>query len=319
VKALRRKSAFAVTGTPIENRLIDLWSITDLVFPGHLGGQKGFEATYTDDLESAARLEALVSPIMLRRCVAEVATDLPDRIDIPQAIDLEPAEAEAYERVRQDIFNHFGTAATLVSLGALRMFCAHPSLVATQAGDVATFSKMQRLLEILEEIFALGEKVLIFTSYTKMADMIADQIIRRFGLIAEVLDGRTGIEDRQPMIDRFSHSNGAGALILNPRAGGTGLNITAANHVIHYNLEWNPAVEDQASARAFRRGQTKPVTVHRLFVAGTVEEVVDERVCRKRALSGAAVVGVEGKDEDYADIVAALQRSPLCLTDGNRV
>jgi SNF2 family DNA or RNA helicase len=100
-------------------------------------------------------------------------------------------------------------------------------------------------------------------------------------------------------------------LVLNPKAGGTGLNITAANHVIHYNLEWNPALEDQASARAHRRGQELPVTVHRLFVADTVEDVVHDRMSRKRAISGTAVVGVEGRDEDYADIVGALSRSPV--------
>jgi len=318
VKTLRRRSAFAVTGTPVENRLSDLWSITDLVLPGHLGTQKEFFGKYGDDVDGATRLEALVSPIMLRRRVAEVATDLPDRIDIPQAIEFEPAEAEAYERVRQNIFERFGSAATLVSLGALRMFCAHPSLVDSRTSDPLQFSKMQRLLEIIEEVFDAHEKVLIFTSYTKMADMIAEAIVQRFGVTAEVLDGRASIDDRQPMIDRLGSASGAGALILNPRAGGAGLNITAANHVIHYNLEWNPALEDQASARAFRRGQSRPVTVHRLFMAGTVEEVVDERVARKRAISAAAVVGIEGKDEDYDDIVAAMQRSPLHIPNGKQ-
>ncbi|MCP1245443.1 SWF/SNF helicase family protein [Acetobacter cerevisiae] len=118
------------------------------------------------------------------------------------------------------------------------------------------------------------------------------------------------IEERQPLIDRFSAITGGAALILNPKAGGAGLNITAANHVIHYNPEWNPALEDQASARAHRRGQTKPVTVHHLLIADTVEDVVAERLSRKRELSQAAVIGVEGRNDEYGDIVAALSRSP---------
>ena len=112
------------------------------------------------------------------------------------------------------------------------------------------------------------------------------------------------------MIDRFGSIKGGAVLVLNPKAGGAGLNIVAANHVIHYNPEWNPALEDQASARAHRRGQNLPVTVHRLLLADTVEDVVNDRLKRKRTLSNAAIVGIEGKDEDYSDIVAALSRSP---------
>jgi SNF2 family DNA or RNA helicase len=178
------------------------------------------------------------------------------------------------------------------------------------SGDPMSFTKFRRLDELVEEIFEQSEKVIIFTSFTAMADMIAGHIERRFGAFAGVIDGRLPIDDRQPLIDRFSAVRGGAALVLNPKAGGAGLNITAANHVIHYNPEWNPALEDQASARAYRRGQDRPVTVHRLLVADTVEDVVDERLSRKRALSATAVVGVEGKDDDYGDIVAALSRSP---------
>jgi SNF2 family DNA or RNA helicase len=143
-----------------------------------------------------------------------------------------------------------------------------------------------------------------------MADLIARHIETRYGTLAGVIDGRLAINDRQPLIDKFSLVIGGAALVLNPKAGGAGLNITAANHVIHYNPEWNPAMEDQASARAYRRGQKLPVTVHRLLMADTVEDVVDDRLRRKREISGAAVIGVEGKEDDYGDIVAALSRSP---------
>ena len=312
VKRLQREASLAVTGTPVENRLLDLWSIIDFVLPGHLGDAKAFEWKYSDDIDGAAKLEPLVSPLMLRRRVADVAQDLPSRIDIPQVVELDESEIAAYDSERERIYAEYGAAATLVALTSLRRFCAHPSLMSGNASmaDPMSFSKFRRMDEIVEEIFALGEKVIIFTSFTAMADMIARHIKTRFGAFAGVIDGRLPIDDRQPLIDRFSAVQGGAALVLNPKAGGAGLNITAANHVIHYNPEWNPALEDQASARAHRRGQQLPVTVHRLLVADTVEDVVDERLTRKRAISGTAVVGLEGREDDYGDIVAALMRSP---------
>ncbi len=312
VKRLQREAGLAVTGTPVENRLLDLWSIVDFVLPGHLGDAKVFASEYADDVDGAAKLEPLVSPLMLRRRVAEVAQDLPSRIDIPQVVELDEGEIAAYDTERERIYAEYGAAATLVALTSLRRFCAHPDLVSGNAdtADPMSFSKFRRMDEIVEEIFARGEKVIIFTSFTTMADMIARHIKSRFGAFVGVIDGRLPIDDRQPLIDRFSAVQGGAALVLNPKAGGAGLNITAANHVIHYNPEWNPALEDQASARAHRRGQRLPVTVHRLLVADTVEDVVDERLTRKRAISGTAVVGLEGREEDYGDIVAALMRSP---------
>lgn len=313
VKKLRRRSAVAVTGTPVENRLTDLWSITDFVLPGYLGTASEFQKRFEDDLDGAISLEKLASPIMLRRRVSEVAKDLPARIDIPQVIELEEDEAKAYETMREEIVLQSGASATLVALTRLRMFCSHPWLVGGPArtGDPAGFSKYERLVDILEEVFQVGEKAILFTAYTEMTDILVADIAARFAVFTGHIDGRVPIDERQPVIDRFSAETGPALLVLNPRAGGAGLNITAANHVIHYTLEWNPALEDQASARAYRRGQTRPVTVHRLFCGGTVEEVVDDRLTRKRTLSEAAVVGVRGESDDYADILAALQRSPL--------
>lgn len=312
VKRLARQAGLAVTGTPVENKLLDLWSIMDFVLPGHLGDAKSFGAQFSDDKDSAARLEPLVSPLMLRRRVADVAQDLPPRIDIPQILELDDTEAAAYDAERDRINAQYGAAATLVALTSLRRFCAHPALMngSTATAEPMSFSKFRRLDEILEEIFARGEKVIIFTSFTAMADMIARHVEQRFQAFSAVVDGRLAIDDRQPMIDRFSAVQGGAGLVLNPKAGGTGLNITAANHVIHYNPEWNPALEDQASARAYRRGQILPVTVHRLLIADTVEEVVDDRLKRKRALSDTAVVGIVGENEDYGDIITALSRSP---------
>lgn len=314
IKDLRRRTGIAVTGTPLENRVRDLWSLADFCIPGYLGELADFEARFVNDEAGAADLEPLVSPIMLRRMVADVAGDLPARISIPQAIGLADDEAANYERVRQETLSEYGASGHLVALGRLRMFCTHPMLLESVdwSLDAAIgFSKTRRLVEIIDEVFSRRQKMLVFTSYNRMAALIVRIVRERYGAYASVINGETPVQDRQPIVDRFSEETGAALLALNPRAAGTGLNITAATHVVHYNLEWNPAIEDQASARAHRRGQTRPVTIHRLFFASTVEEVVNERLELKRGLSGAAVVGVAGTEADRADIVDALRISPL--------
>lgn len=312
IKTLPRRVAVAVSGTPVENRLRDLWSLMDFAVPDFLGELEDFEKAYSNDVGGAAALEPLVTPLILRRRVADVAKDLPERIDIPQPVELSENDAKRYDDIRNQIMAQYGKAATIVALTKLRMFCTHPFLLVDKgAGDPLPHStKYARLVEILDEIFASGEKVLIFTSYTEMADILAADIAKRYAVPVGVIDGRTEVTDRQPTIDRFAAVMTSATLVLNPKAAGTGLNITAANHVIHYNLEWNPAVEDQATARAYRRGQTRPVTVHRLFHPGTVEEVIDQRTQRKRAIAGTAIIGTEGTAEDLADVMAALNMSP---------
>ncbi|MCL6741577.1 DEAD/DEAH box helicase [Sphingomonas sp. RB56-2] len=314
VKELRRRCGIAVTGTPVENRLSDLWSLCDFALPGLLGDLESFELNFPDDRLGAAALEPLTSPIMLRRRVAEVAKDLPDRIDIPQVLLLSDDEAAEYERVRLETIAEYPQAASLVALTRLRMFCAHPGLLDDVPISVAAglqFTKLQRLFEIVDEVFSAREKILVFTSYNRMADLIVRVVRERYGNYAAVINGETPIDQRQSVVDRFTQETGAALLALNPKAAGTGLNITAATHVVHYNLEWNPAVEDQASARAHRRGQDRPVTVHRLYFADSVEETVNDRLDRKRDLSETAVVGVDGKEETIADISKALQMSPV--------
>ncbi len=310
VKRLHRDVSFAVTGTPVENRLRDLWSIMDFVLPGYLGDLPTFEARYTDNDADASSLEPLVSPVILRRRVQEVAEDLPPRIDIPEILELDDVEATAYDNVRAAIHRKYGTAATLVSLTKLRQFCAHPALL-EERSLLPDYSKFHRLKSLLGEVFAIREKALVFTSFTAMADRIAAMVQSDFGVISATIDGRLPIPDRQPLIDQFTAYRGPAVLVLNPKAGGTGLNIAAANHVIQYNPEWNPAIEDQAAARAYRRGQERPVTIRRLIVADTVEEVMDERLQRKRGVADNAIVGVRGERDDYPDIMAALTRSPL--------
>lgn len=319
-KGLKRRVAIAVTGTPVENKLADLWSIMDFSCPYLLGSREAFDHTYGDDYQSAEKLETVVSPLMLRRRVADVATDLPKKIIIPQPVNMSDAEIGQYDLIRHQIADEYGKSATLISLLRLRQFCTHPILLEEDANG-AHISPMQsskfcRLLEILEEIVLNGEKAIIFTSFISMSDLLTSELPIRFSIPSWQIDGRTPVVERQEVVDVFSAVAGSAVLILNPRAAGTGLNITAANHVIHYTLEWNPAVEDQATARAFRRGQILPVTVHRLFYPDTVEEVINDRLDRKRQLAEVAVVGTEAPEVETADIARALQLSPINTPKG---
>jgi SNF2 family DNA or RNA helicase len=312
LKALPRSVAIAVTGTPVENRLTDLWSIVDFVLPGWLGDLPHFEKAFADVPPDAARLEPLVSPILLRRRVADVAHDLPPRIDIPQPLNLGAEEAVEYEKLRSEIEAEYGESASLVAIGKLRQFCAHPLQITGGWHDPTEHSsKYVRLLELLEEIFSNREKALVFLHYHHVTDVFIKDLAKRFTAYTDWIDGRVDASARQWKVDQFSESTGSAVLLLNPRTAGTGLNLTAANHVIHFSPDWNPAVEDQASARAYRRGQTKPVTVHRLFFTDTVEEVIIQRLERKRQLAKEAVVGTSGEEEDRVDILRALKASPL--------
>lgn len=311
LKTLPRSCTVAMTGTPVENHLTDLWSITDFAVPSLLGRLAEFERNHPDDLRGARSLEPILTPIILRRLVRDVAQDLPERIDIPQPLVMDSKSANVYEMLRQEAAS--GPAATLAALVKLRMFCTHPWLSQQFTHCIAAADcsvKFQRLLEIMEEIVADGGKALVFSSYQASIDLLARELADQFGIWTATIDGRTPVEARQETVDQFARLEAPAALILNPRAAGTGLNITAANHVIHFNLEWNPAVEDQATARAHRRGQQRSVTVHRLFYVNTVEDVINDRMERKRELANAAVVGTDGGQADVQDILRALRVSP---------
>jgi len=312
VKSVTRRATIAVTGTPLENRNRDLWSIADLVVPGLLGNLREFEARYADSVEDAARLEPIVTPILLRRRVADVAKDLPERIDIPQPIEMHQDLAKCYEELRSATETEYGKAATLVSLGKLRQFCVHPFQLTGEWGNPATDNgKYERFLEILEEIFARKEKVLVFIQYLHASDLFAKDLHARFGVYVDSIDGRVPISERQLKVDRFSAHPGSAVFMLNPRTAGIGLNLTAANHVIHYGPDWNPAIEDQASARSHRRGQTHPVTIHRMFFVDSVEDIIIQRLEHKRQLAEMAIVGTKGDGESREEIMRALRASPI--------
>lgn len=310
IKDIPSIARLAITGTPFENHVTDIWSLTDFVLPGYLGDESTFEERISDDLEGAKRLEPVLSSIMVRRMVKDVAQDLPEKVVIAQPLSMGDAEADAYENTRKEIEENGMTA--LPMLQKLRMYCTHPKLYDDRAaGDPAALSiKYQRCCEILEEVFSRGEKVIIFTSYQKMFDIFMQDIPLRFQVSIDCINGSTPVEERQQKVDRFNSYDGSALLVLNPRAAGTGLNITAANHVIHYNLEWNPAVEDQASARAYRRGQKKTTFIYRLYYLGTVEEIINERIERKRDMADMAVIGNDGSEADMQDLLHAIKISP---------
>lgn len=314
VKSLQRRSSFAVTGTPVENSLEDLWSLLDFALPGFLGTLSEFQARYTDDRDSAEALRRLTTPLILRRRVAEVANDLPEKIFIETPLALNEAEAMDYEEVRKRSIERNPGAPQFSALQNLRMYCCHPNLRSItellQGRRMEEFGKLERLREIIAEISAAGEKLLIFTSYTEMSDRLSEFIAARFNCPIWAINGEIPIQERQAIIDKFSATSGLAALVINPRAGGSGLNITAANHVVMYNPEWNPALEMQSIARAYRRGQTRPVTVHYLYYANTVEESMIETSRAKRTLADTAVIDNAGDTPDASRLIDALNRRP---------
>lgn len=313
VKRINRKVGIAVSGTPFENHVTDIWSIVDYVMPGYLGNINEFIAEFEDSNESAENIEKYLSPIMIRRRVRDVATDLPDRIDIPQPIVMTDKEAMLYENERAAVCKEDLKKLTISTMQKLRMFCTHPCVYNDELKGIAPYmisNKYARMCELMEEIFSNNEKVIIFTSFNKMFEIITNDVEARYRVPVMQINGATPPDKRQEIVDAFSKLCGAAVLILNPKAAGTGLNITCANHVIHYNLEWNPAVEDQASARAYRRGQQKTVFVYRLYYSDTIEEIINERIQRKRDIFERAVIGNDGNIEEHDDLIRALHISP---------
>ncbi|WP_167140541.1 DEAD/DEAH box helicase [Diaminobutyricimonas sp. TR449] len=306
-KSLSARCAVAVTGTPIENSLTDMWSIFEFVAPNYLGPLETFLEQFPDEVDAALELSHRVAPMTIRRSVSAVASDLPPRVDIDTPIYADDRFAAVYEDIRNGRDDP-----PITRLLRLRQLCGNPQSVDDSYGPISRdFAKYDRLVEILDEVAATGGKSLIFVSFIDAIDELYDCIRERFptSMVARV-DGRSNPRDRQETIDRFSEQSGSAFLILNPRAAGVGLNIQAANYVIHYTPEWNPAVVAQASARAHRRGQTRPVFVYYFYYVGTVEEVMMNRLSAKRELQEAGLSAV-GAEPSSSDVLAALGVSPL--------
>lgn len=313
-KALRRNRSLAVSGTPFENHVTDIWSLVDFALPNILGSIEKYKEEISDDVVGGEKIEPILSPLMIRRLVNDVAKDLPEKVVSTQPIQMSEEECNQYTQYLEQIKGE--KDAENINLGMLqklRIYCTHP-LAAEESSiwiDPCECSvKYQRFCEILTEIVERNEKVIVFTSYKKMFDIFKKDITSRFGIKVWSINGETPVDERQSIVDTFNKLDTSAALILNPRAAGTGLNITGANHVIHYNLEWNPSLEDQSSARSYRRGQQKTVFIYRLYYEGTVEEVVNERIERKRDIASSAVVGNIGVNQDRDDIIKVLELVP---------
>ena len=307
LKQVPRRNSIIMSGTPFENHLTDIWSIYDFIYPGLLGELDTFNNTFSDDIQAAKQLEPIISPLMIRRKINDVKKDLPEKIIENQRLHMSDFEIQLYEQIRMSSVAAKESLGTLVKL---RMACSHPFLIDDSlSGDPVDYSiKYSRLVEIVEEIIENNEKIIIFTTFKKMNELISKDLRLRFGLFTASIDGSTC--NRQEIVDDFSKHSGSAILIVNPKAGGTGLNITAANHVIHYNLEWNPALEDQASARSYRTGQKQTVIIHRLIYSDTIEDYIDELMEKKRSIGETVVIGSNGIEGIKPDLIKALLKTP---------
>jgi len=315
---LSARSKLLMTGTPLENRLIELVSLVEIVCPGLLGSPDQFENLISDDPELARDFGKQASPLILRRRVAEVAKDLPELIEIPTPIRPTRSWISSYnQKLSED-------SSLLAKYTSLTQICCSPSLVDSSYVDSETDAKLARLWEILKEIEDTAEdKVLIFSTYLVSMTLIERFLSRHFRTETIVrIDGSVPPRERQRLVEEFNSTSGFGVMVVNPTAGGVGLNITGANHVIHFNRQWNPALEAQATARAYRRGQTKPVRVHKFFYEGTIEQAIHERLIEKKELADTALLDAEltsriSEDELAEPDQAALINSLKPLKEGD--
>lgn len=316
-----RRRTIPMTGTPVENSLLDLWSLADFAIPGILGTREEFERHYPDTMESAREVSRFVDPVIMKRRVSDVAGDLPERIDVDIPIDMDQHLAEHYLAVREQALIEFPIAGALVATLRLQLVCAHPWLGRLKEGDsegeeadIDSSSampflnpKMEIALSLLSEALANNRKVLVFAIFNRIGDLIRQGLGKMSGIFWDAINGSTPTHERQEIIDLFTAFEGPACLVLNPKAAGAGLNITAATVVIHFTPVWNPALEAQASARAYRRNQKHPVTIYRLFYRETVEQVMLERSIWKSELANETV---PVSSRDSTDFRRALEIKP---------
>jgi SNF2 family DNA or RNA helicase len=321
IRKLEATNRMALTGTPVENRLSELWSIMHFLNPGYLGSRAAFHKRFALPIERYAdrgatdRLKTLVGPFILRRLKtdATIIQDLPDKLEMKVYCNLTPEQATLYQAVVQEAMARIEEAeqedpggrgmqrrgVVLSMLLRLKQVCNHPAQFLGDGSAVAGRSgKLNRLAEMLEEALSVDDRALIFTQFSTMGHMLQGYLRSLFGVEVLYLHGGTPQKQRDRMVDRFQRGRegkGPPLFILSLKAGGTGLNLTAANHVFHYDRWWNPAVENQATDRAFRIGQTRDVQVHKYLCAGTLEERIDELIESKLALAQSVV----GTGEDW--------------------
>lgn len=327
VKALRARSRIALTGTPVENRLGDLWSLFDFLDPGLLGSPKQF-AAFAKKLaarpsEPYAPLRRLVQPYLLRRLKTDkrVIADLPDKTELKTFCGLARPQAALYQRTVDDLAAELRATSegikrrgvVLAYLTRFKQICNHPAhWLRDGAWHESESGKLQRLRELGEDIAARQEKMLVFTQFREATEPLAAFLAEVFGRSGLVLHGDTPIKQRAALVTRFQNEEHVPFFVLSLKAGGTGLNLTAASHVVHFDRWWNPAVENQATDRAFRIGQRRNVLVHKLICRGTVEEKIDALIDGKKDMAesvmaesaGAEALLTELKDEQLLALVA---------------
>ncbi len=318
-KKLRSQRRLALTGTPVENRLSEIWSIFDFLAPGMLGDLGTFEERYArpidrGDQEAIRRLRAVIHPLVMRRTKSEVAKDLPDRIVVERECDLPAAQRALYHQVlaqvRANVMGEIervgitrSQIAILAGLTRLRQAACDPRLLKLP-GDYTDddSGKLDSLLEIVSEAIQSGHRTLVFSQFVEMLTLIR-RALEKEGVRYEYLDGST--KDRMERVDRFNGDDSIPVFLISLKAGGSGLNLTGADTVIHFDPWWNPAVEDQATDRAHRIGQTRVVTAYRLIARSTIEEKIMALSAKKRELvssvlgaedEGAAVKGLTRAD-----------------------
>lgn len=299
VKALPARCRLALTGTPIENRLSDLWSLFDFICPGLLGGAKQFSAFVKSRAESPgqfAPLRKLVRPYILRRLKTDkrVISDLPEKTELLAFCHLSKAQAVLYkksvdeleEQLENGIDGIKRRGVILAFLTRFKQICNHPSQwLSDGAFRPEDSGKFQRLRELAEEIHERQEKLLAFTQYREMTEPLARYLATIFGRNGLILHGGTPVSRRRELVESFQDADGPPFFVLSLKAGGTGLNLTAASHVIHFDRWWNPAVENQATDRAFRIGQKRNVIVQKFLCRGTLEERINELITAKKELA----------------------------------
>ncbi len=299
-RALEADYRIALTGTPVENNVGDLWSIMEFLNPGFLGSQAGFKRNFfipiqaERDQEAAGRLKEVTGPFILRRLKTDssIISDLPEKMEMKTYCTLTKEQASLYAAVLEDIEEAMEEAdeegiqrkgIILSALSRLKQVCNHPAqFLKDNSGIPGRSGKLERLTEMLDVVLENGEKALVFTQFAEMGKILKEHLQASFGCEVLFLHGGVPRKQRDRMLERFQEGKEyLPIFVLSLKAGGTGLNLTGANHVFHFDRWWNPAVENQATDRAFRIGQTKNVEVHKFICAGTLEEKIDEIIERK--------------------------------------
>ena len=309
-RSLAADYRMALTGTPVENNVGDLWSLMEFLNPGFLGSQADFKREFfipiqtNRDPEAAGRLRRLTGPFILRRLKTDksIIADLPEKQEMKVFCTLTREQASLYAAVVKDAEGALDGAegiqrkgVVLATLSKLKQVCNHPAqFLGDNSAIPGRSGKLARLAEMLEEAIEVGDRALVFTQFAEMGAILKRHLEETFGREALFLHGAVPKAQRDRMVERFQADGGPPVFILSLKAGGTGLNLTRANHVFHFDRWWNPAVENQATDRAFRIGQTRNVQVHKFLCAGTLEEKIDEMIERKKEVAAEVVGTGEG-------------------------